>query len=424
MTRSIIPLSTLLMLVACVSSLSAQGLALRGVGAVNNSMAGASVAAPIDAAGAIHWNPASIAEFRHNEATFGLGLVLPDTQVASSVPTPFGVLSGSSSSESGVSPIPTMAIVHTTRNPRINFGLGAYAIAGFRVNYNASTSNPILLPQGSLAPLPTFGRVNTEAEFFQIAPTVSIALTERLSIGIAPTLTIGRLEINPLFAAAPVNGQYPTSAGSRFAFGGGAQFGVYYAPNAHWRFGASYKSEQWIEDFRFQFQDASGAPSVTTADFEYPSIVSIGTSYTGIPGVVWALDARYFDYEHARGFGTGGFSPRGELLGTGWRSVYSFATGVQTQLNHRVKLRFGHVYNTNPIASDNLLINSVAPLITEHISSVGASVGLTKNLTANLAYLHAWENQISGPFIPQVPGSTITLNTRADLLTGSLTLKW
>ena len=36
------------------------GLALSGVGPINRSMGGAAVAAPIDAAGAFFWNPATI----------------------------------------------------------------------------------------------------------------------------------------------------------------------------------------------------------------------------------------------------------------------------------------------------------------------------------------------------------------------------
>ncbi|MDD4033102.1 MAG: hypothetical protein PHS48_07655, partial [Bacteroidales bacterium] len=44
--------------------ISAQGILLRGMGAVNESMGGAAVAAPLDATGAIYWNPASISAFK------------------------------------------------------------------------------------------------------------------------------------------------------------------------------------------------------------------------------------------------------------------------------------------------------------------------------------------------------------------------
>ncbi len=402
------------------SDVFAQGITLRGVGAVNDGMAGAGVAAPLDAAGAIHWNPASIAAFDNNQASFGMMMVLPELEVASSI----GPFSGSSSSESGIAPIPVMALVHKTCNPRVNLGIGIYGIAGFKVNYDASLSNPILFPQGSLGAIPTFGRVNTEAEFFQIAPTVSFALTERLSIGMAPTMTVGQLSISPFFGSPPVNGAYPDSAGSRYHFGGGAQFGLYYLVNPNWTFGASLKTPQWFEEFRFKAQDSNGLPVNARLKFDYPLIASFGTAYYGIPGVVWATDFRYLDYANTDGFGDSGVNPDGTIAGTGWSSLFSVATGIQKQMSQRLTLRCGYVFNTNPINENNVLINVAAPVITQHIATVGMSYRLTENLAASLAYLHAFENSQSGPYLDVVPGSSIELTTAAYAISSGLSVSW
>src|SRR2546423_6703744 len=62
-----------------------QGVALPAAGPVNQSMAGAAVAAPIDAMGALYWNPASISGLSSSEMSFGLGLLLPTTSVSSSL---------------------------------------------------------------------------------------------------------------------------------------------------------------------------------------------------------------------------------------------------------------------------------------------------------------------------------------------------
>ncbi|MCA9228521.1 MAG: hypothetical protein KDA47_23050, partial [Planctomycetales bacterium] len=93
----------------------AQGIAVQGVGPVNRSMAGASTAAPIDAAGAIHWNPATISGLPHNEVTFGLELLLPDETLFSTL----GPASGSTDAESGVAPIPTVAWVQHAEDERL-----------------------------------------------------------------------------------------------------------------------------------------------------------------------------------------------------------------------------------------------------------------------------------------------------------------
>src|SRR5437868_4169402 len=79
-----------------------------GVGPINRSMGGAAVAAPIDAAGAIYWNPATIGDLGKSEMEFGGELVIPQTTLASRVgagafgqgfpPTP---LAGSTEGDNG-----------------------------------------------------------------------------------------------------------------------------------------------------------------------------------------------------------------------------------------------------------------------------------------------------------------------------------
>src|SRR5437588_8369376 len=64
----------------------AQGIILSGAGPVNRSMGGASTAAPLDATGALYWNPASITGLDRSEMAFGLELLFPHTTLSSSVP--------------------------------------------------------------------------------------------------------------------------------------------------------------------------------------------------------------------------------------------------------------------------------------------------------------------------------------------------
>jgi long-chain fatty acid transport protein len=45
-------------------------------------MQGASTAAPIDAAGALYWNPASISGLQSSEALVGLELLLPTEEIS------------------------------------------------------------------------------------------------------------------------------------------------------------------------------------------------------------------------------------------------------------------------------------------------------------------------------------------------------
>ena len=61
------------------------GLAASGVGPINRSMGGAAVAAPLDSAGALYWNPATIGALPQSEMEFGVGFLVPRTTLSSRV---------------------------------------------------------------------------------------------------------------------------------------------------------------------------------------------------------------------------------------------------------------------------------------------------------------------------------------------------
>ena len=176
---------------------SAQGLALRGVGPVNRAMGGVATA--------------SIGGLPASEIRLGLELLDPETRVSSEIapfalgPVPTATLAGSTRGRGGPIPSPSAAIVHRPTGSRWTFGLGVFGIAGVQINYPSSETNPYLRPQTPLpgtAPLPGLGRVVGRASYLQVAPTVSYAITDRLSIGIAPTPTLAQLEAMPDTAGA------------------------------------------------------------------------------------------------------------------------------------------------------------------------------------------------------------------------------
>src|SRR6516225_1799541 len=76
-----------IMLGLCTTPARAQfGLAVSGVGPINRSMGGASTAAPLDSAGALYWNSATIGALPTSEMEFGTGFVIPRTTLSSVVP--------------------------------------------------------------------------------------------------------------------------------------------------------------------------------------------------------------------------------------------------------------------------------------------------------------------------------------------------
>lgn len=427
----------LLLALGCVmgstaSNARGQGVFVPSVGPINQSMGGATVAAPIDAIGSLAWNPAAISGLPTSELAFGLGLVLPTTSVSSAIPA-FGV-AGTSDSEPGVAPVPSIGLVQHCEGSPWTFGLGIFGIGGFSANYAASATNPIFLPQPSAgAPLGGLGRVFAQAQIFQIAPTAAYAFSERFSVGFAPTITLASLFADPLVFAPPndANGDgffsYGPGSGTRMAWGGGFQLGAYWTTESCWNWGLSYKSTQWMEPFRFNSQDELGGPLFATVNCDLPPIVSLGTSYTGFERWLFAMDLRYFDYANTTGFGDLGFRPDGAVAGLGWKSVLSVSQGVQYQWSDCLTLRTGYTYNQNPVSSDQVMFNVATSLIIQHWYSLGATWCWNECLSTTLAWTHGFENEKTGPIQTPggpIPGSSVTTRVSADILTFGATVAY
>ncbi len=408
----------------------AQGIVIPGAGPVNRSMAGAGVAAPLDAAGALHWNPASVTGLDSSEFVIGAEFLYLHTDISSAVTVAPGVtFSGETTSDSGVSVLPTVAVVFRNEDSPWTFGLGLFSIGGFGMNLPASPAVPPTNPIMS----PTFGggSVYSKLAVLQMVPTAALRLTDRLSIGMAPTVVIADAALDPNFLSTPnADGSYTSATHTRTNWGLGFQLGIYYEMENGWHFGASYKSPQWLEEFTFYSQDAGGNPRTDRLNVDVPGIVSVGAAYYGLPRTVWAIDARYVDYANTQLFGHGArFNATGAVTGLGWESVFSVATGVQYQLTDALSLRCGYVFSENPIPDENTFFNIGSTAIYKHIVSVGASWRITCRTSLVIAYLKAFENSISGPWESplyggSVPGTSVTARQSIDCLVTGLQVKF
>lgn len=390
-----------------------QGIAFRGVSAINESMAGVATATPVDSAGAIHWNPATICGLPSSDMSFGMTVLLPHSTLASQV----GPVAGTTDSEPGTLLAPNMALVRKASDSPWSYGLGMFAIGGSKVNYPASLTNPILSPSP-----PFLGRLSAEVQAYQIVPTIAYQLNENVSIGVAPTITIAQVIVNPLIIAPldPVTHEYPPSGGTRYAWGGGLQAGVYLSAYSGWNYGFSVASPQWMENFRFNSQDAFGRPQHVEFHLNYPMILSLGTSYSGWERWIVGCDVRYFDYANTVGFARGGFNADGSLAGLGWNSVMSVAVAAQYQAGERLFLRGGYCFSENPIGSAAVQENAASPLVIQHSLHTGLSFMFDDDWLASVAYVHAFDNSVAGPLRTlagtPIPGTSLRSTAGADVL--------
>jgi len=430
-----VALGTVFVLVCHQSAFAQIGAILNGIGPINRSMSGASTAAPLDTLGAFQWNPATITALP-SSADFGLDLMLPHAQLASSIapgalgggfpPVP---LSGSDKSNSGVFPLPSFGVVYQPEESSVSLGLGVMSVGGFSANFPGSLTNPILTapPPNGLGVGPIFAQY----QLMQIVPTIAVQVTDQLSIGFSPIFDLAGLSADPGFLTSPddANGDghatYPPLNHGRFQWGAGFQVGAFYVTESRWQFGASFKSTQSFRNFDYNSQNELGQPRTIQLGVDAPMIVSVGVGYTGFERFLIALDARYLDYRNTRPLGPAGFSPTGAVTGLGWDNVFALGTGVQYQATDDFSVRAGYSYNTNPIPNANTFFNIMTPLIIQHGVSLGASYNVTQAFKVSLAYAHYFQNSISGPFVSPafgpLAGTNVTAKASADSLVAGAT---
>jgi long-chain fatty acid transport protein len=411
------------------SEVRGQGLIAPSAGPINSSMAGASTAAPVDF-GASYWNPAILSALEDQEVLIGSALTFPSIHLQSALPAgsvggifPPTNRFGEARSDGGVGAgLATGFSFRMRDDSPLTIGLGVFGLAGGGVNFPGSFSTPILTPR---QPPNTFGvgPIFSSISILSITPMASLQLTDRLSIGGGPIITSGTMSFNPAFFAAGPKGPlglptFPGATNARPNWGGGFQVGLFYELNQNWNLGFSYKSPIWQERWNFNSTTPDLAPRRIGLQASLPEIFSWGVAYKGLPKTLIDLDLRYLDYANSELFGQKVVDG-----GLGWRSVFAVAIGGQYQATDRLTIRAGYLYNTNPIRDVTTLFNAQAPAIIQNTLSLGTSYQLTENVTASLAWVHGFRNDIQGPIL-QRPGATVRLDAQADSLWMGVNIKF
>ncbi|MCI0357248.1 MAG: outer membrane protein transport protein [Planctomycetaceae bacterium] len=413
------------------ASANAQGIVLPGEGGVNRSMAGAGTATALDSLGGLYWNPATIGALPKSRVDIGNELLSSRHTARSTIQAnafgpgvPAATLSGGTRSDTGLSALPSIGIVYQPEESPVpvTYGLGLLTIGGYFTNFKGDLNNPIFTP-----PPPNgfgIGPVYSRLALLQLAPTVAVRLTERIMVGVSPTVNIADLQGDVLAFAPPddANGDgfatYPPGTHARLRWGLGIHAGVFYQGPSGINLGFSFKSPQWFERFQFESRDELGAPRTIGLDLTYPMILSWGISYTGYEGLVLAADMRWINYRGARAFGDpAGIDAFGAVTGLGWDDVFYVGIGAQYQLNEALALRLGYSYNTNPIDDAVTFFNLEAPGIYQHGVYLGASMQVTKAIAMHASYVYAFPNSIHGPIFGTagpIPGTDLHIRQIAE----------
>jgi long-chain fatty acid transport protein len=395
------PLPAFLVAMATLSvstmAMAQPGVYLPGGGAVHGGMAGVSTAAPLDAIGAVYWNPAAVGRLHRNEVSIGGAFVYPDISLFSSVPRLNGtVASGRTRSDNGFPLVPNIAVVsQLEEGSPWTMGFGLLALGGGGVNFPGDANNPLLAPSGPLNQF-VLGPTYSNMQFLQLSPNVSYQLTDRLVVGAGPTVDIAMATLDPAYFAAPnqipgMPNTFPSATNSRPFWGGGFKAGLVYSLTDTLDFGFGYTSKQWFETWEFNSRDNLGNTRRLALDVSLPAIYSWGLAWRGIECLTLAVDFRYFDYENTKLFGT----PTRDG-GLGWQNAFAVGFGANYQLTERLAVRAGYLYNTNPLDNARALFNIQSPAIIQNTFTTGTTYQLTNAMAMSLGYAYGMKNTISG----------------------------
>lgn len=396
---------------------------MQGIGAHNMSMGGAATGQPLDINGALHWNPAGITQFDGKIFSANLGLFFSSPELSSTVPTPQGPFSGVTKDDRGISPMPALAFVWGKKESKHRFGVSAFGISGFGVTFPQNTSNPINFPQDQGG----FGRIESDYLLMQVGFTYAYAISDRLSIGVAPNLNYAALELapNPLASPSQTKGYPVSDQASAIGFGG--QVGIFFNTESGFKLGASYKTQQYFGDFTFSntYLDGSPAPEVAFT-MNYPSIISVGTGYSN-KKIDLALDYRFVNYEGTDGFENSGWTPTASVAGFGWKNMSIISAGIQYKGIQKLPIRVGYTYSSNPIDPELAFFSTPATAIIKNAFQLGLGYEFSSRFVLNAVYHHgsssgSTSGQLMSPMmiapsnpLGKIPGSEVSYNMTTDM---------
>lgn len=412
-------------------SQATNGYFSHGSGLTNRALAGAGVAFPQDAmAGAT--NPAGMA-FVGNRVDVGAVLFKPDRGYS---PSPsqahgsggaFTLGAGSETSRNRGFIIPSFGLNYRL-SERDAVGLSVYGNGGMNTSYKSGSASfdPFGMRGTGVSFPGALGAGTAGVDLMQVFLNLSYArqFSERFSVGVSPLLTMQTFRSNGLDAFAPFTKTFVSSQGTRMpnhltqngtdrAYGWGLQVGVLARDIADVAdLGISYRTkidmERW-EDYADLFAESGS--------FDIPSTLWAGVAIEVSENMTLVADYQRIWYGDSDAISNGvqnlfdcpalgGQDPESCLggdrgAGFGWDDMDIFKVGLQWQASPHVIGRIGYSHASQPIGSDQVLFNLLAPAVVEDHITLGATV-TTQVGDITLEAMHAFGNSVKGrnPFDP------------------------
>jgi len=383
----------------------------------NKGMAGAGVAAPMDAM-VPSTNPAGLTEVG-DRLDVGMVLFNPNREyTVAGAPSggagTFPLMPGNVESDSEYFLIPNIGWSKQL-NEKSAIGIAMYGNGGMNTDYNAATFNYVI---------PLSGPTGVDLMQLFIAPTYARKVNEKHSLGITPIIAAQFFEAKGLqafggFSSDPTN---LTNNGHDSSYGFGARFGYLGKLTDQFNVGLSYQTQIYMDEF----DDYAGL-FAEQGDFDIPANWTIGASFMPTPTVTLALDVQQIYYSDINSV-SNPLLPNIQtaLLGNntgagfGWEDMTIVKLGLQWARTEKWTYRFGYSYGEQPIPSsmtlgnfnNEVLFNILAPAVIEQHASFGFTYTFANQSELDFSLTYAFENDVKGlnPMDPTAQTIELTMN--------------
>lgn len=368
------------------SAFATNGMFSHGYGMKSKGMAGASTAMSDDAFAGAN-NPASAA-FSGNRIDLGVDLFSPRRDTSN---PNFGAVD----SDANYFLIPEFGYNQMV-SEALALGVTVYGNGGMNTDYPAF-ANGFNTLGGS-------GALGVDLMQVIIAPTAAFKIAPNHSIGISPLLGYQKFAATGLQGFAPISsdGTALTNQGNDDAWGFGVRIGYMGKIGSDVTIGAAYSTKVNFSEF-----DKYKGLFAEQGNLDLPENYSLGMAWQATPEVKLAADYQRINYAGVNAIGNpsanyaipGGAMGLDNGAGFGWANMNIWKLGAEYKLSQQMTLRAGYSWADSPIDGADTAeatFNIIAPGVIEQHLTLGMTYTTASGDEMTVAYMHGFENSVSG----------------------------
>ena len=420
-----------------------------GYGAKSMGMVGATVSNPQDTIAAAT-NPAGMARIGER-LDFGVRFFSPIREAelsTSALPSPAPITYDvDDKSRRDLFIIPNGGF-NNRINDKLWFGMSMYGNGGMNATYDRNLYNeaasamaaatgrvpdpdgspgdtlpPFSPPEGFAFPLPDTGTLGVDLAQAVFAPTLSMNVNKKHSVGVSLLVGVQRFSARGLgnfqcftqtgnsddgasckasggaVSATPSGGL--TNNGNDWSYGAGVRVGWLGEVHPRLTVGVAAASKIYMTEF-----DDYDELFAEDGDFDTPANFSVGLTFKATPELDLSFDYQRILYEGVNSISNAGpaLGPSlggGDLLGTddglgfGWEDINIYRLAANYRYGSNWTFRAGYSWNDQPIPESEVLFNILAPAVIENHATVGFTFRPDDSSEWNFAYMHAFEEDVS-----------------------------